>query len=216
MPLLARKDAKRSTIQETLSALARIPPNVSTFSRRCRRTVLGNHEAYLFDLMPHDRVSGMSADEVAHHAWVRDALGTSGRATVGAWPWLINKEIAGNRLAFMHYALDPSGRDFGPYVSEPTAATLDPLYAHYGADLVFYGHNHAPSDVRGKGRYINPGSLGCFHDPVARFVSLAVEDNGTCEITKHAVLYDDTAFLQAFDDRAVPDRALIRQSFLSR
>ena len=178
--------------------------------------VLGNHEAYLLDLMPHDRASGMSADEVAHHAWVRDALGTSGRATVGAGPWLINKEIAGHRLAFMHYALDSSGRDFGPHVSEPTADTLDPLYAHHGADFVFYGHNHDPSDVRGRGRYINPGSLGCCHYPVARFVSLSVEDNGICEITKHAVPYDDTAFLQAFDDRAVPTRVLIRQSFLSR
>ncbi len=180
------------------------------------RCVLGNHEAYVLDLLPHDEVSGMSAGEVAHHAWVRDVLGPYRQTVIGTWPWLIEEDVVGQRLAFMHYALDASGVDFGLYVPQPTADLLDPLYAHYKADLLFYGHNHAASDVQGQGRYVNPGSLGCFHEPIARFVILTIDADGLYDLTTHAVPYDDTAFLHAFDERNVPDRLFIRHSFLSR
>lgn len=52
-------------------------------------------------------------------------------------------------LAVMHYALDASGRDFGPFAHHPSVEALDRLFARYGADLVCYGHNHAASDIQG-------------------------------------------------------------------
>lgn len=61
------------------------------------RCVLGNHEAYLLDLLPHDEASGMGVDEVAHHAWVQAAQGPALRRAVAAWPWLLAAEIHGLR-----------------------------------------------------------------------------------------------------------------------
>lgn len=180
------------------------------------RCVMGNHDAYLVDLLPHDEASGMSADEITHHAWVRASLAPSLRETVSGWPWLREEDVRGIRIAFMHYALDASGRDFAPVVRLSDATTLDPLFARYGADLVIYGHQHDASDVAGRGRYVNPGSLGCFTAPVARFVTLDVGNDGTYTLAKHAVPYDDSALLRAFDERAVPDRAFIRRAFFGR
>lgn len=181
------------------------------------RCVMGNHEAYCLDLLPHDGASGMSAGEVAHHAWVRAALGTALREVVARWPWRLEEQCNGARVAFMHYALDDSGRDFAPFVPHPDAWTLDPLFARYRADLVFYGHNHAASDVRGQGRYINPGSLGCCEEPVARFITLDIgDDDSAYTLVKHAIPYDDAALLQAFDERGVPDRDFIRRAFFTR
>ena len=177
---------------------------------------MGNHEAYCLDLLPHDEASGMSAGEVAHHDWVRAALGPSLREVVARWPWLLEEQCNGQRVAFMHYALDDSGRDFAPFVHHPSAPTLDPLFARYRADLAFYGHNHAASDVQGQGRYINPGSLGCGEVPVARFITLDIGDDGAYTLVKHAVPYDDAALLQAFDERDVPDRDFIRHAFFTR
>ncbi len=177
--------------------------------------ILGNHEAYLLDLLPHDEASGMSAGEVAHHAWVRAALAPEQRVAMAGWPWLLEYDIDGVRVAFLYYPLDPSGRDFGPFVHNPSAETLDPSFARYRTAMAFYGHNHTASDVQGHGRYINPGSLGCYTEPVARFVILDVHD-GAYALTTHAVPYDDTPLLRAFDERAVPDRVFIRRAFFAR
>jgi len=179
------------------------------------RCVLGNHEAYTLDLWPHDEASGMGVGEVAHHAWVRAALGSSLRTVVARWPWALEEDSAGVRIAFLHYPLAASGRDFGSFVADPTAEALDLLFAGYQADLVFYGHNHATSDIQGHHRYVNPGSLGCYTEPLARFVTLELND-GSYTLTQHAAPYDDTNLLRAFDERHVPDRAFIRRAFFGR
>jgi len=179
------------------------------------RCVLGNHEAYLLDLWPHGEASGMGAEEVRHHAWVRASLAPALRAAIASWPWLVEDEIDGMRVAFLHYPLNPPGRDFGPFVHAPSVETLDPLFGRCRDGLAFYGHNHAASDVRGHGRYVNPGSLGCYTDPIARFAILDVHA-GAYTLAKYAVPYDDMALLRAFVERDVPDRAFIRQTFFGR
>ncbi len=121
----------------------------------------------------------------------------------------------GVRIVFLHYPLDVSGRDFGPFIADPSAAALDPLFAPYQADLAFYGHNHAASDVQGHARYVNPGSLGCYTESLARFVTLDLTD-GSYTLTAHAAPYDDTNLLRAFEERHVPDRAFIRRAFFGR
>ncbi len=93
--------------------------------------------------------------------------------------------------------------------------TLDPLFAGYRAAVAFYGHNHTASDIQGRGHYVNPGSLGCYPEPLARFVIINVRDS-TYALTKHAVPYDDTDLLWAFAERHVPDHAFIRRAFFGR
>ena len=176
------------------------------------RCVLGNHEAYALDLWPHDEASGMGVDEVAHHAWVRATLGSSLYEAIARWPWALEQGSTGVRIAFLHYPLDASGRDFSPFVVDSTAEALDLLFVGYQADVAFYGHNHAASDVQGYTRYVNPGSLGCYTEPLARFVTLDLTDD-CYTLTKRAVPYDDTDLLRAFDERRVPDRAFIRRAF---
>ncbi|MDQ2896925.1 MAG: metallophosphatase family protein, partial [Actinomycetota bacterium] len=167
------------------------------------RCVRGNHEAYALDRWPCDEASGMGADEVAHHAWVRGALGSSLREAVACWPWALEEGSEGARVAFLHYPLDASGRDFRPVVADPSAAALDSLFADYRTDLAFYGHNHAASDIQGRARYVNPGSLGCYTAPLARFVTLDLADR-SYTLTEHAAPYDDSDLLRAFDERRVP------------
>ena len=178
--------------------------------------VMGNHDAWFAVGLPSPQPTWMSDGEVAHQRWVHAALDPALQAVVAQWPYVRAEEWAGVRCTFLHYGLDASGRDFAGFVPQPSAAALDPLFAAYPARLVFYGHNHDASDVQGQGRYVNPGSLGCFSAPRARFVVLDIRDDGAYTLETHAVPYDDTALLQAFEERAVPDRAFIRRTFFAR
>ena len=78
--------------------------------------------------------------------------------------------------------------------------------------LIFYGHNHAFSDVQGRGRYINPGSVGCQKEAVARYV-VADFAGGKYNLAYRDVVYDDTAFAKAFEVRTVPERNFICSAF---
>ncbi len=180
------------------------------------RCVMGNHDAWFARGLPQPQPPWMSDGEVAHQRWVHAALDPALRPLVARWPYVIEEEWAGIRCAFLHYGLEASGHDFAAVVPQPRAATLDPLFAPYRAALVFYGHDHTASDVQGQGRYISPSSLGCFRAPVARFVILDLNGQGPYTITPHAVAYDDTALLRAFEERDVPERDFIRRVFFSR
>lgn len=178
--------------------------------------VMGNHDAWFAFGLPQPQPPWMSEGEVAHQRWVHAALDPALRPVVAHWPYALVEEWAGGRCAFVHYGLATAGHDFAAVIPQPSAAALDPLFAPYQAALVFYGHDHAAADVQGQGRYINPGSLGCFRAPIARFVVLDLNGHGAYTLTSHAVAYDDTALLRAFEDRDVPERTFIRRAFFSR
>lgn len=177
--------------------------------------VMGNHEAWFAFGLPQPRPAWMSEAELAHHQWVHRQLNPSLRAEVAQWPWVIEQEIDGTSLAFLHYGLAPGGTDFLSIVPSPTPADLDALFVAHDVDVVFYGHHHPASDLRGRARYVNPGSLGCHTAPVARYVLLDVQWKGYA-ISFRAISYDDTALFQDLEDRHVPERAFLRQVFFRR
>jgi predicted phosphodiesterase len=176
--------------------------------------LMGNHESYYLHGVPDPRPPTMSAGEANHHEWVRAQLTAEHRAAIAKWPWIIRREFASVRVVLLHYALGPSGRDFQPLVRRPAASDLDTYFAGCGADLVFYGHDHIFSDLQGQARYINPGSLGCYRQPVARYTVVRFGE-GDYAIQHHAVPYNDSRLYRDFEQRDVPERRFLYHAFFS-
>ena len=74
------------------------------------------------------------------------------------------------------------------------------------------GHDHASVDVRGRRRYVNPGSLGCCDQARARFV-IASFAGAEVRVERRWVEYDDAPLREAFARRRVPDRANLDRIF---
>jgi len=180
------------------------------------RLVMGNHDWWYVKGLPEMRPEWMSEGEAAHHHWVHNALGPDLRSVVASWPWVIEEHYGHLRVAFAHYGLREDGSGFVDIVRQPTGDTLDKVFERVSADLVFYGHHHPAADHTGRARYVNPGSLGCFCEPVARFSVLDVERDGSYTISQQAASYDWTELFRQLDEREVPLRALIRTAFLGR
>lgn len=175
--------------------------------------VMGNHDALFAEGIPSVVPPGFSRSELAHHQWVSSVLDPSLRALVRSWPYLKLENIHGLRVAFTHYGRDATGKGFLPIV-ESSAENLDALFPGLEADLVFFGHDHNASDVIGEQRcYINPGSVGCHAEPVARFALLEVSRSGEYEVTRHAVGYDDSSLLRDMRTRKVPARDFLWRAF---
>ena len=177
--------------------------------------IMGNHEARFVFGIPDPLPPSVTEAYVEHHHWVASQLGSSLRDVIAKWPYLIQKDLGSCRVAFIHYGLGDSGKDFVPVVKEPTITDLDRMFGSLDSDIVFFGHTHHGVDLEGRARYVNPGSVGCHSEPVARFAILEVGEKGF-EIVKHQVEYDDSSVFRDLVARDVPDRDNIMRSFFPR
>ena len=174
--------------------------------------VAGNHDSYFVSGLPTPQPAWMSDGEVQHQHWTHSRLNPQIRPVLAAWPYVLELDLDGVRTAFVHYALTPSGQDFQPVMRDATAAELDKMFEPQDAQLVFYGHNHLQSDLKGRARYVNPGSLGCNSKALARYCVIEIRGR-QYQVEHHSVPYDDGALPKAFEQRAVPEREFIYRAF---
>lgn len=175
--------------------------------------VMGNHDWWYVNGLPQPQPDWMTDGEVAHQKWTHQQLGSDYRGRLSNWQFFIRKEIEGVPTVFTHYGLKDNRRDFKTIIHDPLAGDLETIFADFPEDeLIFYGHTHQVSYMGGRARYINPGAVGCsMHAEAACLI--ATFENGVFETQQFHTPYDDTALLQAFDERAVPERDFLRERF---
>ena len=175
--------------------------------------VMGNHDELCAFGIPRPQPDWMDEQFAANSRWTYDQVGPEFRTAMTSWPYELVETWSGNRVAFLHYPRDQGGREFVPIMIEPDDRDLDRLFDGVQADVVFYGHHHPVADHSGRARYINPGSLGCGPDSVARFSVVDVDRAGVMTIQHHAVPYDRSGLHAALVERDVPAHEFVRQAF---
>lgn len=175
--------------------------------------LMGNHETYFTNGMLKPPPSWMSPGEAEHHLWAHSLLDPNLRGILSRWPFIKEECFEGVTVSFLHYEQDAGGTDFKPILKNPSAVNLDNLYKERSSQIIFYGHNHDTSDIQGIARYVNPGSLGCQKQAVARYC--VVEFNkGRYTVEHREISYDDRELFRAYEDRQVPERKFIYRVFL--
>ena len=178
--------------------------------------IMGNHDAWFAHGLPTPQPAWMSDGELAHQSWTHAKLEPALRATIAQWPYIIQETFVGLRVTFLHYGLTDTKTDFLSIIRDPMPSDLDAMFANTPSDLIFYGHHHPASDITGRSRYVNPGALGCYCEPLARFIVLEIEPGGHYRLTKWAIPYDDGPLFAAFVSRNVPEREFICRAFFGR
>ncbi|MCP5096980.1 MAG: metallophosphoesterase family protein [Chloroflexi bacterium] len=174
--------------------------------------IMGNHDAWYANGLPQPQPKWMSNGEVMHQTWTHRQINPSLRQVVAKWPYVMQETFEKVSFTCLHYALQPAGNDFLPIVQNPSTADLDHLFETSQTDLIFYGHTHRFADAQGKARYINPGSLGCYTEPVARYTAVTCHQ-GSYTIDHCAIPYDDQPLFAAFENRQVPEKEFLYEAF---
>lgn len=143
-----------------------------------------------------------------HHEWLAERMDEEAILFLDNMP--IKLEI--EDCLFAHYHLDQAN-NFMPIDQDPSGESLDSVYQNAQYRLVCFGHHHIVHDfITPKAVYFNPGALGCFHKPVARYgiVSVAKAPISTQLIE---VPYDNSAFLKSYRKLNVPESDFILRVF---
>lgn len=186
---------------ETIEALEEIPR---------LQLLSGNHDAWMCGGIP----KGSARWLEDHYDWLGRQVSRRHINAAAAWPFLSEHEFSGLKVAFVHYALSACGTQVALPISEHVAVDLDALIGRHSSLLVFHGHRHKPSDIKGQVRYVNPGALGCWHKPAARYL-VARFHKGKVSIQHKAVPYDWEELLKGFSSRRVPDAGKILGSYFA-
>ncbi|HOD65578.1 MAG TPA: metallophosphoesterase family protein [candidate division Zixibacteria bacterium] len=178
--------------------------------------VMGNHDAMFVHGIPDPLAGVIDGNEAEHCAWTARQLGEDFRERLRHWPYVIPHEFNGLRVTFVHYGLSATLDGFVPAaIADPTPADLDRIFGAFDTDLLFYGHSHPFSDVQGRARYINPGALGCFCRPLARYCVLEFRPGGL-GVTYKAAPYDDSVLRAEYARRRVPAARFILKEFFGK
>lgn len=180
--------------------------------------IMGNHDAWYAFGYPHTDDLWLHPNEIQHSDWVHEQLGESFKPWIKTWPYKMRETVHGLDLGFTHYGLkalpDRAGYPlYHKFIEDPRAQDLDELFADFPVDLMFYGHHHPESTVKGRALYMNPGALGCSPTPHARYILLELHEDGSYTLEPRAPEYDDTVLQKAFEEKRVPEREFIRKAF---
>lgn len=180
------------------------------------RCVLGNHEEYFINGVLENSACSMSEGEKKHQLWVASLLNDSIREKIRNFPYIINETIEGVRVSFLHYALNNKRieKTFKDIEKNITCDTMDDLFDSIDADVIFFGHEHSPSNVKGKKHYINVGSSGCTKSNFTHYTTV-VFDNYKYEITTNTIEYEKEQILKELNKRNVPEKEFIAKIFFN-
>lgn len=176
--------------------------------------IMGNHDYWYCNGLP--TPNEMNNGELSHHKWIHNEIGESYKESVKAWKLNIEYEYYQNKkITFRHYGLNKEKSLFKSIIKNPTAKELDEIFEDVESEIIFYGHEHQSSDKKGRSRYVNLGSAGCFDKPKSRIGILEIQADKLI-LRKESLEYNDKKLLKEFEKRKVPERDFILNVFMKR
>ena len=104
---------------------------------------------------------------------------------------------------------------FRPLSRTQRQKILEQLYKGTEYKMVCFGHHHIIHHfVSNKRTYFNPGALGCYDKPLARYgiITLMEKEHAISEELVE-IPYDNKEFLQSYHRLQVPEREFILKVF---
>ncbi|WP_199615247.1 metallophosphoesterase family protein [Paenibacillus alkalitolerans] len=182
------------------------------FSRTDVSFVVGNHDIAVMAAFRGEDAPNGHHNERHHHEWLADRINPVYIEEMSKWPKQLIINQFDKQLLFTHYHLNQDGW-FLSIERNPTTENLDQLYKGTEYNLVCFGHRHIVHHfVSSKRSYFNPGALGCYDKPLARYGIITLTENATSE-EEIEVPYDNKEFLQSYHRLQVPEREFILKIF---
>lgn len=173
--------------------------------------ILGNHDLAVMAAYWKEEPPGGHQSERKHHEWLAEKINPRYIQFMRDWPKTHSLYIGETQLYFTHYHL--KNNEWMSVDNEPSIEKLDQLYFGSEYKLIAFGHHHIVHYFVSNERiYLNPGSLGCNHESVARYGLIRINKD-TLDVELKKVPYHNSDFLKSYEQLKVPDRDFIMKVF---
>lgn len=189
------------------------------FSRDDVSMITGNHDEAILALAKGEEYPQSHSHVKEHHQWILERMDKIYIPKLEQLPRIIKQNIEGHSILFIHYQIEInkmnahiSDDPFNSIVN-PSVENLASLFKDNKESLICFGHHHPVHYFKGnKGVFLNPGSLGCNHRPIAPYAVITFSDD-KFEIELKESAYDNSAFLRSYHRLQVPERDFILKIF---
>jgi putative phosphoesterase len=189
------------------------------FSRDDISMITGNHDEAVLAIIKGEPHPLSHPHVKEHHEWITEGIHEKYINKLDELPRFIRKNISGCSILFTHYHVDANKTDAhiskDPFaqIVQPSLESMEALFGPQDVDLICFGHHHPVHFFKGVNTvYLNPGSLGCAEDSVARYAVVAIEAN-EIRVELLEAEYDNTGFLMSYEILNVPTRDFILKAF---
>jgi putative phosphoesterase len=174
--------------------------------------VIGNHDMAVISAYRNEDPPKGHHFERAHHKWLADRIDPKYINFMSEMPRQIIFSESSRKFLFVHYHLNKEN-DFIAIDKEPTIEKLNNIYADFDYDVVCFGHHHFVHRFKSREKcYFNPGALGCYDKPLARYGITRLDNNEVFE-ELFEIPYDNLEYLRSYEKLEVPERDFILKVF---
>ncbi|MHA7967296.1 metallophosphoesterase family protein [Paenibacillus sp. CAU 1782] len=189
------------------------------FARNDVSMVTGNHDEAVMALIQGKEYPVSHSHCKEHHEWIASRIDRKFVPKLMELPRIMTPAHDVKQLLLHHYHMTEqkkfapiSDDPFASIEKDPTPDKLDLQYDGCDADIVCFGHHHTKHFfISNKRIYLNPGSLGCYDLPAARYAVLNI--GGRIDVSFKEVPYDNKEFLASYHRLGVPDSDFILKIF---
>lgn len=189
------------------------------FARDDISLITGNHDEAILSLLKGEEYPNSHAHVRNHHEWIARRLDTSFIQRLNNLPRSISLKHDNLDVLMIHYHINKEkfnchiSKDPFSSIVEPSFSNLVELFSDRQENLICFGHHHPIHYFADPNRtFLNPGSLGCYDKPAARFALVQIAE-GQARIDLKEVYYDNTEFLRSYSKLKVPDSDFILKIF---
>ncbi|RAL26355.1 metallophosphoesterase family protein [Thermoflavimicrobium daqui] len=183
--------------------------------------ITGNHDEAVYALVNNQPYPVSHLKEKEHHRWIADQLSVEHAHHLSKLPRWASIENSSIHLVHFHLQKQKEYAHISenPYTSTGKAYPVPEIdmkkifqdYTNHA--LVLFGHVHDTYQFSiGQTLFFNPGSLGCNHQPYARFGLVKINDQNV-QADFQAVWYDKDEYVRSIQAIQYPDYQLILQIF---
>ncbi|MGE7780864.1 metallophosphoesterase family protein [Peribacillus sp. NPDC097264] len=189
------------------------------FSRDDLTMISGNHDEAVLAIVKGEEHPTGHVHVKEHHEWIAKRMDPLFVPLLEKLPRTLEVPVHDRTLFFTHYHMEKEKRNAhiseNPFskIVEPNLANLEALFRNRSEDLIGFGHHHPLHHFQNDQTiFLNPGSLGCNSEPIARYAVVTIEDNGI-QVHLGNASYDNAAFLSSYKKLQVPEHEFIIRAF---
>lgn len=177
--------------------------------------ITGNHDEAVLALINNEPYPRSRVRVIPHHEWIARGIEKENIAKLEELPRHVTFKMYEKELYFTHYPMSLEHRK--AHISEdpfdltgmPSAENFTCMNDLTGVSIICFGHDHDCHHFSNSSQtFYNPGSLGCYNRPYARYGIIEIDKNGY-QIGQQYVPYDFEGYVDSLKRLDFPRKEIV-------